>query len=225
MDLCNPTGDVIRGMFDSVSYTFKPRAILTVPDEAGLHLLAQLKKYGVVDVHFGDEPDKIRYAGLLARTIYYRQILEDHKIANARQEELKFPRLVESDAVKQARLALPLYESHLQKLHDKFGGEAEAAYAKDLEEILDDATMRVPTLADAHIGQLREEATKRGIEFGIHWTAHDLRTAINEFDRNPKPVEKQAEPTPAGGVSGSVVVPGPNPDVPPDDLGGAFTRD
>lgn len=225
MDLCNPTGDTLNGMFDSVSYIFAPRSVITLPDEAGRHVAAALAKYGLVEVHFGDDSGKIRYAGLRARVMYYRQILEGHELVNTRQAELKFPPIVESDAVKQARIALPIYEKALGKIELQIGVDRAAAYAKELETMLNEIDVKLPELKDATLTQMRDEATRLGIEWQPGWNYIELREAIESHKAVSELAPVPVTPTSPTSASGMNVVPGPDPNMAPDELaGGPFSR-
>jgi hypothetical protein len=222
MDLCNPTGDTINTMYDSVPYVFQPRSVMTLPDDAGRHVQQQGARFGIVAVHFGDDPDKIRYSGLLARVKYYRAVLEGHALVNARQVEMKFPPIVESDSVRQARIALPIYEKALGQVEDRLGNEAAEAYASDLEQLLLEAAPNLPQLKDATLTQLRDEATRVGVDWKPAWNYIELREAIEAAKLTASlPPAPASAPSP----SGINVTPGPDPNSAPDDLaGGAFTR-
>lgn len=218
MDLCNPTGDTIKTMFDSVPYIFKPRSVMTLPDEAGRHVAALWGKYGIVEVHFGDDADKIRYTGLLARCTYYRGVLEGHDLVNERQKEMKFPPIVDSDAVKQAKVAYPIYQKALGKIEERLGTDAAAAYAADLVALLEEQAPKLPLIKDATLTQLRDEATRLGITWQPAWNYLELREAIE----STKAVAAMAPVTvgePA--ASGINVVPGPEPGVLPETLANA----
>lgn len=223
MDLCNPTGDTIRTMFDSVPYIFGPRSVLTVADEAGRHIGAQGSRFGLVEVHFGDDPDKIRYVGLRARMLYYRNVLEGHKRMNAQQAEKKFPPIEESDAVKQAKIAFPIYEKALGKLEEQLGDEAAAAYQKDLEAMLLEEAIPLPQLKDASLTAMRDECTRLGIDWKPGWNYMELREAIEAQQAVNKLAPAAIDGPPA--PSGMQVVPGPQPGVSPDALvNDPFTR-
>ena len=178
MDLCNPTGDRIPMMYDSTPYIFEPRSVLTLPEDAGRHIADAGLKYGIVVVHFGDDPDKIRYSGLKARVLYYQQVLQGHRAMNQRQDELRFPAIVESDAVRQAKVALPIYEKALGNMEDKMGNEATLIYTKDLENLLSESTVKLPELKDASLTQMRDEASRVGVDWKPGWNYIELRQAI-----------------------------------------------
>lgn len=224
MDLCNPTGDTIRTMFDSVPYIFGPRSVLTVPDEAGRHIHAQGSRFGLVEVHFGDDADKIRYVGLRARMIYYNTILEGHKRLNEQQAEKKFPPIVDSDAVRQARIAFPIYEKALGKLEEKLGDEAAAAYQKDLEAMLLQEAIPLPQLKDASLTMMRDECTRLGIAWKPGWNYIELREAIEAQKAVSQVAPAAITPGPPA-ASGIAVQSGPDPNVAPDALvDSPFTR-
>lgn len=225
MDLCNPTGDKISLMFDGVPYIFKPQSVMTLGDEAGAHCLALGAKFGIVRVQWGDDAEKVRYTGLRARYLYYAKVIEEHELVNARQTELKFPPITDSDSVRQAKIAAPIYKKALGKMEDRLGNEAAAAYAADLEAVLAEAAPKLPHIKDATLDQLRAEATRLGIQWQPGWNYVELREAIESARLTaalpPAPVGPDLAPGP--GLSAPVV--GPNPDIAPDALtSGDFTR-
>ena len=220
MDLCNPTGDTISTMFDSVAYIFTPRSVLTIPDEAGRHISNVYSMFGITEVHFGDDPAKIRYSGLMARTRYYEGVLNAHDLVNKRQSEMKFPPIPDSDAVQQARVALPIYQKALGKIEKRLGSEKAAAYAADLETLLGERDMKLPLLKDATLEAMRAEATRVGVQWSPGWNYAELREAIESF----KAVSTLPD-APLQSPQVSESAPGPNPLIHIDDLTeGVFSK-
>lgn len=217
MDIVNPTGDTIRGGYDGVPYVFPPRKILVVGDEAGRHLINTCGRFGLVEVHFGDDPEKIRYAGLHARILYYRQTLDGHEAVNARQAEMKFPPIPDSDAVRQARVALPIYEKFCKVMEERLGQQAMKAYERDLERILA-GDVEAPSLNHMTIDDLRAEASRLGIDWKPEWSPIELREAIGHRVTAP-----QIAPVMIPSPSGSASIPGPMPGVAPEGLDGGFS--
>ena len=131
---------------------------------------------------------------------------------------------MDSDSVRQARIAFPIYEKALGKLEDKLGDEAAAVYAKDLEALLLEESIPLPKLKDASLTAMRDECTRLGIEWKPGWNYIELREAIEAQKAvaqvAPAPITSEAPAT-----SGIAVQPGPNPDIAPDALvNDPFTR-
>lgn len=227
MEIANPTGDTITLSYDSIPYTFEPKSVLSLSDEAGRFLAATGKRFGLVPVHFGADVSQIRLAGLRARLFYYRRILAEHELTNALQVEKKFPPIQDSDAVRQAKLAEPIYAQAVAKLEEKLGVEADREYKRDLAEVLEDAALQVPALAEGTIDDLRNEYERvAGVSPSMAWNGKTLRARIR--DAQAEAEQRRTVKTSArnsAGPSGSATEPGPAPGMAPDDLlSGPLTR-
>jgi hypothetical protein len=190
MEIMNGTPENVELMFDGVVYAWEPGDVMSVSDEAGTFLAAKGRALGLVQVGYGDNPEKKTYESNIAKLRFWKKQVEDFDLAQAKQAETKLPALPETFGVRKARMMIPLYEEKvLPGLRDKLKitdipPEVQAVRDRLAAAETSEAPppVQMPMLEDATIEDLRALATNKGISVDARWNSKTLIAKIRQAD-------------------------------------------
>jgi len=195
MDLINATAETLKQEFDSVEYVFPAGEVVTVPEDAGKHILSKLGYTGLQPILWNSSQVELRRIAVEARLKFHRFQVAVHERANRVQKERNFPPLEDPEGVIQARIYIPQYEAALEEIR-KLQAETDAeVLASQAKEALSKPLPMPPSLAELPIEELRKIAKDCGITVDRKWDRRTLMKLIfdargkPEEPRRPRPVE------------------------------------
>lgn len=190
MDLMNTTSTDRVGEYDGVSYRLPARKVTEVPDEAGVHICMKLRRFGIVQVRFGDERKNIELQGLREYRFSLKRGLEVAKRVNKDLENRNMNPLPPDGMVETASRELPVIEKRIEQLEKELRKETAPPELTDIadDDNEDDAEgeAQLPeqpsaTELDAMEGdELREFAAMCGVQAHGNWKDETVRRKIIE---------------------------------------------
>ncbi len=177
MDLINATGESCAWKCDGRLYRFPPGELGRVSDEVGNHLLIHLKRKGLQEVRYGDDPAKVGIKAVAAIVKFHRGQIAEYDRINAEQEQQKLGLLKEPEGVRVAKARLKAYEPAYARMIED-ADEVEAAEMTKAVELSLDRAPTIPDMEDMDIDELRNTLVKFGGRPGRMSSRSSLLKAI-----------------------------------------------
>lgn len=161
--LWNPTNEVLSYPFGGITYSLQPGERKKVEDGAGKHLLHNLGVRGLTVLEYGCDEEKIGKDAIERNLDFKRKQVIDYNQRNETRKQTNMAYLAPTKEVKAyaIELGMGLLEPFTPRDAEREGMARLADENKTLRDTLADLTKQMNTLAQAVMGQPKEDPNQK----------------------------------------------------------------